>query len=569
MGPGRTTVIERASWRTAGRLASSFALLIAAMLLAAGCGSSAQSADAAEDAPPQKGGNLVVGLDQQPQCLNVVIVCGGMAVTSNITGPLFDSLLTVDAEGQDAPLIATEVPSTDNGRVVLTPEGGMVVTLDMQPKARWSDGKPITCEDVVFAWKLRMDERWLVRSREGYNLLSKIDCVTPLRPVFHFKERYAPFLGIVGIAPMPKHVLDGKDFNTFLSDEVPISSGPFVFSHWDRSVEIVLKRNEDYWNAGNDDEPWLDSITFKFIPDSNTLKIQLRTGEVDVIAPPPDSSLKEELEAMPRGSFSSEPGAYWEQLAFNTGKAPLNNRDVRLAIAFSIDRQQLADVVLRKQVGVLQSTLLEGQKDYYLPAWKDIKPDPKKATALLEKAGYTKDGAYYAKGGKPLTVVFKSTAGNNLRLKVAQLLQQKLKGSGIKMEIAMEPAEVFFGQSTIQGNFDIALWAWSSTTDPSQRTLFSCDKIPTDANEYEGNNYYRYCNDEVTKLLTKADVTPDVGERAAAIKQVQQLMRADMPMIPLFQRPDTVAFSNRAKGMDVNPFGGMTWNTYDWSVVAK
>jgi len=185
--------------------------------------------------------------------------------------------------------------------------------------------------------------------------------------------------------------------------------------------------------------------------------------------------------------------------------------------------------VLKKQVGVLQSTLLESQKDYFVPAWEDVKVSKTEAATFLEASGYKRSGKYYAKGGKTLTVQFKSTAGNVLRLKVAQVLQEELAANGIKMDILMEPGEVFFGQSTPTGAFNLGLWAWSSGTDPSQRTLFSCDMIPSEANDGAGNNYYRYCNERVTELLKRADVTPDVAERAKLTHEVQTLMRADMP----------------------------------------
>jgi peptide/nickel transport system substrate-binding protein len=198
-----------------------------------------------------------------------------------------------------------------------------------------------------------------------------------------------------------------------------------------------------------------------------------------------------------------------------------------------------------------------------------VKYDTKKAAEYLEKSGYKKDGQYYAKGGKPLTVTFKSTAGNNLRLKVAQLLQQRLKANGIKMEIALEPPNVFFGQSTPQGNYDMALWAWSSGIDPSQETMFPCDQIPSEANEFSGQNNYRYCNEKVSELIAKGNVTTDQAERIAITHEIQTLMAEDMPLLPLFQRPETLAYTDRTQGMDSNPLGGLVWNAADWAVTAK
>lgn len=566
MGPGRTSTSSGGSLRAAAcRLALLAGLLLAAALLATGCGSSAETAAADPDAPKQHGGSLTIGMDQEPQCLNKMIQCGSMAATSMIMDSIFEAMLTVDAKGDFAPALAVEVPTRENGLVVER-GAGMEVTLHIDDAAVWSDGTPITCDDVRFRWETIMDERWMIISRKGWELIDDVRCPDRQTVVYRFRERYAPYLELVGAAPMPKHVLDGKDFNTFFSNTIPIASGPFRFERWDRSVEVVLRRNEKYWAAGKDDKPYLDTIRYVFVADTNTLKIQLRTGEVDVISPPPDSTLEDELKTFPRGKFQIEPGIYWEQIAFNVGKAPTNDPNVRHAIARSIDREQIAKVVLKGQVDVLQSTLLPAKEEYYVPAWEGVKPDPKEAARLLEKSGYAKQGQYYVKGGKPLTVVFKSTAGNNLRLKVAQLLQQRLKANGIRMEIALEPPNVFFGQSTVQGSYDMALWAWSSGIDPSQVSLFSCDSIPSEANEYSGQNNYRYCNERVDELLRQADVTTSVAERAKLVHEVQTRMAADMPMLPLFQRPDTLAYTDRAQGMDVNPIGGLVWNVADWAV---
>jgi peptide/nickel transport system substrate-binding protein len=542
------------------------AMLLLLAAIASGCGSSADSAAADPDAPKQHGGQVTIGMDQEPQCLNSKIQCGSMAATSMINASLFDGLLMIDAEGNYAPQIATEIPTKENGAVVDTPDGGMTVTMKLKPEAKWSDGTPITCDDVAFNWSTTMDERWQVVSRKGWELISDVQCPDRLTSVFVFSERYAPYLGLVGAPPLPKHVLDGKDFNKFFNDSIPISSGPFEFDHWDRSVEVVLRRNDEYWDAGADDRPWLDEIRYVFVADTNTLKIQLRTGEVDVIAPPPDSTLKEELEGFPRGEFQIEPGIYWEQIAFNNASPPTDDINVRFAIAHAIDRDQIVDVVLKGQVKRLDSTLLPAKAEYYVPAWESIAYDEKKVAEYLEKSGWKKDGQYYAKGGKVLEVDFKSTAGNNLRLKVAQLLQQRLKANGIKMNIALEPPNVYFGQTTVQGNYHMGLWAWSSGIDPSQETMFPCDQIPSEANDFSGQNNYRYCNEKVSALIAKSNVTTSLPERIAITHEIQTLMAADMPLLPLFQRPETLAYTDRVIGMDNNPLGGIVWNAADWAV---
>jgi peptide/nickel transport system substrate-binding protein len=338
-----------------------------------------------------------------------------------------------------------------------------------------------------------------------------------------------------------------------------------MFDEWRTSVEIRLKRSPNYWNKGPENKPYLDGIAYRFIKEGNTLKIQLRTGEVDIINPPVDTNLIDELKTFPRAKFQSKPGGFWENMAFQTQKGQLKDKKVRQAIAYAIDRKQITEVVLRGQTVPLQSTLLDSNIEF-IPSWEAYKYDEAKVTSLLKSAGYAKNGKYWTKGGKELEVTLKTTSGNPLRAKVAQLLQQRFKDNGIKMNLIAEEPAVFFGTTTPTGNYDLGIWAWSSGPEPNQTGLFACDQVPSKKNQFQGNNNYRYCSEEVTALLKKADLTVAQADRTKMLKEVQTLMAEDMPVLPLYQRPETVAFSMRLHGVENNTLSSARhlWNTYDW-----
>jgi peptide/nickel transport system substrate-binding protein len=540
-------------------------LLIAAAIVVGGCGSDATADGPQSAGTPQRGGQVVLGMDQEPPCLNTYLICGGMAAAGMMAAPMWDSFIAVDDSGTRFPLMATEIPTTENGGVVF--EGGkMTVRMGIRSEAAWSDGKPVTCDDMVFTWKTMMDDRWQIGSRLGWDQIESITCPTSKKMVVKFSKPYAPYVSLVGAAPLPKHDIEGKDFNTYLNAGAPVTSGPFTFGYWKRNVEYVLTRNPKYWNRGTNDLPYLDSLKYTFIKDTNTMKVQLRTGEVDWINPPPDTSLVDELKSYPRAKFQSIPGGFWEHFAFNTSVAPTNDVNVRKAIAHTIDRKELTEVVLRGQTEPLNSTLLPAMKDFYIPAWEQYTFDPKKAASYLEQAGYQKNGTYFEKDGKPLTVSFKTTAGNALREKVAQLLQQKFKNVGIRLEIETELPQVFFAQTLPSGKFQTGEWAFGSSVDPTQTSLFSCDQVPSKANNFSGSNNYRWCNEEATRLLKLADVTPDLAKRAAALKDVQRIMAEEIPLLPLYQRPETVAYTQRVQNIRNNALGGQLWNVAEWWV---
>lgn len=567
MGPGRRNTDQRAvaitpSWLRVFVLS---ALLVLAGSLLSGCGAAADDAVAAKDAgPPKRGGTITIGEEQEPQCLNMKIACGGMAVADDMYTPMYDALLTVDAEEQYAPLLATRIPTTQNGDVVENEDGSMDVTMRLKPTARWSDKRPITCEDLVFTWKTMMDERWTIISRTGWDLISEVECLDQRTAVYHFTERYALFLNIVGGAPLPKHSVQGKDFNSYLNERQPVTSGPFKFGYWTRSVEIVLKRNENYWNAGPNDLPYADELRFVFLPSAETSKIQVRTGEVDVIFPPPDSTLKDELENMPRIGFQLAPDTTRELVHFNSRKWPTSEEAVRQAISYSIDRKQITDTVLKGQAKELNSPLLPQNEGYYIASFEKYHLDNAKARKILEADGWKKGGTYYEKNGKPLVITLKSTAGNDLRQKVGQLMQQSLAKSGIRAELEFVNSSVFFSQTTIQGNFNMAIWGTTSGLVPDLRTMFACDMIPTRANKYSGNNNDNWCDERATELLKKGAVEPDVPTRQKHYREVQQILGDQAAILPLFQRPGAIAYGDKIRGIDINPLAGRTWNAQSW-----
>lgn len=112
----------------------------------------------------------------------------------------------------------------------------------------------------------------------------------------------------------------------------------------------------------------------------------------------------------------------------------------------------------------------------------------------------------------------------------------------------------------MQGEFEMGEWAWLATPDPSSSTLFSADQLPPD-----GQNYYRYKNDQVTSLWKEADKTIDVDKRADLTRQAQELMAKDVPLIPMYQRPVYYAFTDNLSGPQVNPtLAGPFWNIEEW-----
>jgi len=541
--------------------------LLALTLLASGCGSaSTETAEAAEGAEPQRGGSLTVSLSKEPAIINPWLAQGAMAVTWMLIDGTNDPLVLLDQGGRWQPVLAERVPTVENGDVRTTSGGGMDVHLMIRREASWSDGVPLRCDDVAFTWRTVMDKEHLLSNRLGWDALASVDCPSEREVVLRFDEPYALYMSrILALPPLPRHALEGKDFNTFWNDRITVSSGPFLFDEWQRGVRLVLRRNPRYWNAGPRQRPYLDRIVFRFVKDANTLKMQLRMTEADVAMIPTDTNLVAELKATPDVDFAAPPGAVVEQLVFQNGRPPLNNVDVRKAVAYAVDREMLTEVVLRKQVGPAHSTMVPSTPAYESSPFSRFEPSAAKVKKHLEAAGYRRSGTGpWKKGGKALELEFVAAAGSYpYRTRVAQLLQQQLEGHGIGMSITLIMPEVLYSSVAPQGRFDLGEWSELTGVEPAPALLYTCAAIPRKP-QWAGKNRFRYCNPKVDALVARADRTADAAARGELIREIDSILADDAVMLPLFFPPDVVAWNQRVGGIVPNAASYHTWNLEDW-----
>ena len=241
----------------------------------------------------------------------------------------------------------------------------------------------------------------------------------------------------------------------------------------------------------------------------------------------------------------------WEHLAFNN--EVVSDRRIREAMALSVNREQLINEVLQGQARALQSVLVPDQGEYYNPAWERYSQDLERARQLVQEA---------EADGVSTEIQYSTTSDNRLRETTQQIIQQQMEEIGITLNIQNSSAETFFGEQTPSGDFELGQWAWSADPDPSITTLFSANNLPPD-----GQNYYRYESEEATRLMEQSDLAIEEEERIRLIRQAQEVMAGDVPLIPLYQRPETYAFNEALSGPVVNPtIAGAFWNTETWTL---
>jgi peptide/nickel transport system substrate-binding protein len=516
-------------------------LVGASLLGVAGCGGGAGGGQAG--GAGGGGDTLIIGYYEEPAILNQFIVGGDLAATSDAMTPIQQSPLVILPDLSFAPQLADGMPK-------IVSESPLTIEYKLKKGITWSDGKPLTSADAKFTYGLIMDPKNKIITRTGWEDIETFETPDDLTVRFTFKKDkpYAPWRTLLGGAETqiwPKHIYEGKDFNKVANTSV-VGSGPFKFKEWKKGQSLTLVRNENYWGP----KPALKEIVLRYITDTNTLTASLQSGEVHFINPHPDIGLFQKLNSFSGVTVQSKQGTVWEHIAFNVEKVP--NLKIRQAIAYGLDRKQIVDEILKGQnATVLQSVLVPDQKPYYIPAWADYTYDPDKAKELVQQA---------KSEGAATEIAFSTTSGESLREALEQIAQQQLKDIGITITIKNTSADTFFGQWTVQGKYEMGEWAWLANPDPTSTTLFSANQVPP-----EGQNYYFYKNAQVSKLWEESDRTVDENKRVDLIRQAQELMVKDMPLIPVYQWPNIYGFVDNLSGPQVNPsIAGPFWNIEDW-----
>jgi peptide/nickel transport system substrate-binding protein len=506
---------------------------------------------------------VVVRSAQEPDTLDPTLSNAIAGVDAST--PLFSGLVGVDEQLEPFPDLLAVLPRSSNGGVAR--EGaGMRITYRLRPGVVFHDGHPLTSRDVVFTWKFHMDPRVPVTSREGYELITRIDTPDALTAVVHLSRVYAPYLSLFSLPGdpiLPAHLLEGS------SDPVhdpfhraPVGSGPYRFVKWQPGEYLELESFPGYHRGA----PRLRRWIMKFVPDDHAAYLQLVNGEVDILA---DLSIDQVALARqePLVRVVNVPGLTFEQLAFNLDRPLLADRRVREAIARSIDKASLSRAILQgvwPPAPCPQHPLSWG----YPPGYRDPYPfSPDRARQLLDEAGW-KVGpeGLRLREGKPLQLTLVSTAGRRFRESLEQVLSEVFRKQGIALEIRNVEGGLLFGgwpQGLLQsGQFDLALYANTSSLDPaSQRGSYHSTLVPP-----AGQNTYRLRDRLLDRLLDLGERTLEQARRQPLYWQANTRLMQDLPTVPLFYWTELHAIHRNLTGFRAHPANQrFVWNVHDWA----
>jgi len=561
----------------ARRLFGAFAVVTALALVFAGCGSksssvgsSGESTSTIASGPVPDGGTIVIGAEQEPDCLDWLGQC---------SGSLWGSWL---AQLETQPLAFRTV--VKNGDVVAVPGAvlaGMptfvpspieTITYNINPAAKWSDNVPITCADFQYT-NAQQQSGPDIYDRTGYVDIDKVSCPTDKTVVVTYKKgkTYAGwqslFAGAVGI--LPSHILKGHDRDKLMKDGYSWSGGPW-FAKWNKGQSIVLTPNDNYWGP----KPHLDKVVFEFEKDTAAEFQAYKSGQVDAIYPQPQVDV---VDAIKQGLPDSHTvyqtqTASVEQLWFNNARFPFDSPAVRQAVGYAIDRSAIVEKLFGALgvKGPANSPNPFVIKDYSdQNAWAGYKPDAAKVTSLMTDAGWTKgsDGIW-AKDGKRAAFTMVTDADNQRRVLTEQVMQPELKAAGFDMTIKNTSSDNLFGEMLPAGDYQASVYGGTLTAiTPGLCSEFCTENIPGPANDNSGENWSWVSVPAADKQMRIVDTSLDDHARRVAAAKADDLLAETNVTLPLDPLPDILIWNNKVLGpVSDNPIEGMFWNIDKWGI---
>lgn len=519
---------------------------------------------AVDTVKPRIGGTVVIA-DFDPGCLRLLSPdCD--------TNALFTELNQVLEGAYEITPDLTYRPNLISG--VKLSRAPFRVTYFIRPQARWSDGVPVAARDFVFTFNAITKNAFTKNPAvdrffaSPYQAVQRVEAVDAKTVRVTFRTTYAPWHELFHWV-LPRHALVGQDLHDVWTDAVdnpttraPIGDGPFVVQQYERGRQLTLVRNPRYWGPH---KAYLDRVIDRFVPgDWSAWVDALRSGRVDMI----DPQVQPELAALRNdGRFAVQaiPAVLWEQISIRQvprGNPLLARPFVRRALAYGMDRSALVRQLfhaLNPKLRPLQSGVFLPQSRFYRPNWRMYRYQPARVRRLLEANGCRRgDDGIYVCAGERLSLRLVTTAGNRFRELTAGIVQAQLRRVGIEILPQFASRGALFAPKVgilASGDWDLALFATFGPADPILGVvLFRC------------GNGTGYCNRRVSRELLDSTTVLDPRARAALLNRADAQVARDVPLIPLYQKPDFLAYKRTIHSVVDNPsfFESFTWNSEDW-----
>jgi peptide/nickel transport system substrate-binding protein len=582
-------------WRkTTGVLVAGVAVVLAACGPGGGGGGGgAIVASSYKPVAGTQGGQMVYSDWESVDDLNSI---GNSAQTvQQVAQVLWAGLWEVDATNTFLPDLVTAVPTTTNGMVKQIDDKHMDVTIKLKKGLMWSDGQPITANDIKFTYDAICDPDTGAVGQTGFDHISSVEVKDDQTAIWHFGPDptgkrcgmsapldsgiYAPYLLLgdtsFGNGPYPQHTLTSvahKDWATadYFTKKPTATSGPYMVDSFSPgpSAQVVMVPNPHYIDGRSSSDqffghkPYLDKLIYKIYGDKSSQIAGLKAGDSDLGL---DLIAKDlpALTPITQDKTVNQVGLLEEYLNFNLG----NNRTgcdssqfaetcgtptvwkddaaLRQALNLAIDKDQMNQSLVGGIGKPMNTLFVSTLTPYFDTSIPKFQRDLAKAKSMLDSDGWTAgaDGTR-SKGGKKLSFVISTTANNPQRAAEEEQLKANWKELGADVTFKNHPAGKFFnsfksGGILATGQFDVSMFANTFSPDPDSwcGSLLVSGQIPSATNP-SGQNWSFLKDPKMDTLCANGANTVDIAKRTQIYKDVEKEWAAQQPTAPLYERPD-------------------------------
>lgn len=518
-------------------------------------GSAAVSTESASSDTAASGEKIInVGVTNTIGSLNPLLLNGG-EINKYATGLMFLPLMELDADLNFEGMLADSITTEDNKNFIV----------HIDDAATWSDGTPVTADDVVYT-ALRLaspvigntammyyvfegvgDDGFVEEGAESIDGIQKVDDKTVQfttkeeMPITTFENSYARYL-----LTLPKHVIEQYSEEELSTadwfNHPDVVSGPFIVTDFDVDHYISYEANKDYWKGA----PKIDKLNIKIV-DGSQLYAGLQSGEIDIT--------QQTMSDIPQEDYESVEALDNVEVVYGS---PVTNQSVfiqtknvpdvkvRQAMLYAIDRQQILEELLNGH-GEIVDGFLSSASPFYDDSLTPVSYDPEKAKALLEEAGW--DGSQ--------TIRFYVNSGDSTFVNAASIIAAEWAAVGIKAEIQTVD---FATLMSVAGTEDYDVLA-------VQYTYAPVDPYPDVAWLLGGEGSWTgYSNDTLNDALTKSQLTSDPEETKALFSVVDKKVQEDVPMFSAYVISAQGAVSKRITGATPSVYGFFN-DVQNWDVV--
>ncbi|MDJ1183225.1 ABC transporter substrate-binding protein [Roseofilum casamattae] len=490
-------------------------------------------------------------------------------------------------------------------------DGGKQIIFTLRDNLKWSDGQPLTADDVIFSYDRVYLNDAIPTSARFVLLIGKnrsLPTVTKLddrRVQFSIPEPFAPFLRSTGLPILPAHILqptitetDSQGNPVFLTTwgtDTPVEdivvNGPYQLERYDTTQRIIYKRNPYYWKQDENGSslPNIDRIIWQIVESTDTNFLQFRSGGLDLtnVSPEYFSLLKKEEQ---RGKFTiygENPTLSSVFITFNLNRGsrdgkPLvnpeksrwfNQIEFRQAIAYALDRRTMVNNIYRG-LGEPQYSNLPVQSPYYLSPEEGLKIydyNPETAKALLLSAGfqYNSNGQLEDDRGNPVRFTLLTNAGNKIREALGVQIKQDLGNIGIQVDfqpisfsslvdklgntLDWDAHIIGFGGGGVEPNNSANIWSLDGS-------LHSFNQQPQAGQPPIQGWKAASWEEKIADLYIEGAQELDEVKRKAIYDRTQQLIKENLPYIYLVNQLSLTAVRDRISPIQYSALGGALWN---------